>query len=84
MHPNISILVYAGVEALNHASFGEGSGRIWLTNISCSGNERSLVNCHISSEVTSCTHAQDAGIRCSQGELTILVSRIVDYLSVVV
>ena len=62
------ILAHSGVQALNNATFGEGSGRIWLTNISCSGDERSFMNCSNSSEVQPCTHAQDAGIRCSSGE----------------
>ena len=55
--------------ALTEASFGEGTGRIWLDNVQCTGNERTLINCTASSNgVNSCTHAQDAGVRCLPGE----------------
>lgn len=61
----ISKFTYLGAETLN---FGEGSGRIWLTNVQCSGNERELANCTAnSSGLNSCLHTQDAGIRCQQG-----------------
>ena len=54
--------------ALPGGSFGEGTGSIWLTNIQCTGSEMSLINCTASSSgVNSCTHAQDAGVRCRPG-----------------
>ena len=57
----------SGAEA---ASFGEGTGRIWLDNVQCTGNERRLRNCTASSSgINSCTHVQDAGVRCSPGIL---------------
>ncbi len=49
---------------------GEGAGRIWLDNVQCTGNERALRNCHNtagSDEVSSCTQAQVAGVRCPLG-----------------
>ena len=64
----ILLLITLGAEA---TSFGEGTGRIWLDNVQCTGNERQLRNCVASSnEINSCTHAQDAGVRCSQGICT--------------
>ena len=57
-----------GAETLSHASFGEGSGRIWLKDVRCTGNERELSGCSSnSSGIASCTHAQDAGARCQPG-----------------
>ena len=54
-----------GSAALSGASFGEGTGRIWLDNVQCAGSERELRNCTASSNGTnSCTHGQDAGVRC--------------------
>ena len=54
-----------GSAALSGASFGEGTGRILLDNVQCIGSERELRNCTASSNGTnSCTHAQDAGVRC--------------------
>ena len=50
-------------------SFGEGTGMIWMDNVTCTGNERVLMNCTASfSGNNSCTHAQDAGVRCSGGK----------------
>lgn len=55
------------VEALSQASFGQGTGRIWLTNVQCIGSETELSNCTASTSIDSCTHAQDAGVRCPLG-----------------
>ncbi len=58
-----------GVEALSGASFGEGTGRIWLDNVLCTGCERSLINCTADfSGINYCTHAQDAGVQCILGK----------------
>ena len=60
---------HAGAQALSQASFGQGTGRIWLDNVQCTATERVLMNCTASSSgVNSCTHAQDAGVRCATGE----------------
>lgn len=59
------IVINLVVEVL---SFGEGTGRIWLTDVECTGNERELRNCTATlNETSSCTHAQDAGLRCVPG-----------------
>ena len=63
MHPITTVL-----EALTQASFGEGTGRIWLDNVQCTGNEGTLMNCTASfNEINACTHAQDAGVSCLLG-----------------
>ena len=47
------------------ASFGEGTGRIWLSNVQCTGIERELTDCLTnSSGINSCSHVRDAGVRC--------------------
>ena len=57
-----------GAESFGQAAFGEGPGRVWLTNVQCTGEEEELINCAVnSSDTNSCTHAQDAGIRCVNG-----------------
>ena len=57
--------IQAGAEAVTQPSFGEGTGRIWLDNVECTGSERTLMDCTASSSgVNSCTHAQDAGVSC--------------------
>ena len=49
------------------ASFGQGSGPILLSSITCSGNEPSITNCaHLGLNITSsCSHSEDAGVICS-------------------
>ena len=53
--------------AIGSASFGQGSGPIWLDNVLCSGNEPTLASCgHLGVNVTRfCKHSEDAGVRCS-------------------
>ena len=61
-------IINSGAQALSQASFDQGSGMIWLSNVQCTGNERELVTClRTSSENSSCTHSQDAGVRCLSG-----------------
>lgn len=53
--------------AIQGARFGPGVGRIFLNNMFCSGNEGFLTDCTYSLPPMdgSCTHAQDASVRCS-------------------
>ena len=54
---------------MTQAGFGEGVGQIWLDNVQCTGSERKLIDCAASSSgVNSCTHAQDAGVKCVIGK----------------
>lgn len=47
------------------ATFGQGSGKIVLADVECSGTESSLKECSKSlQESNGCTHIQDAGARC--------------------
>uniref|UniRef100_I3IUW9 SRCR domain-containing protein n=1 Tax=Oreochromis niloticus TaxID=8128 RepID=I3IUW9_ORENI len=48
------------------ADFGEGTGQIWLDNVTCSGNESSLTECkHSGFGSNSCRHGQNAAVICS-------------------
>uniref|UniRef100_A0A3B4XI59 SRCR domain-containing protein n=1 Tax=Seriola lalandi dorsalis TaxID=1841481 RepID=A0A3B4XI59_SERLL len=51
--------------ALQSAAFGQGTGPIWLDDVSCSGNETSITDCrHPGFGVHNCGHVEDASIIC--------------------
>ncbi|KAM9284655.1 macrophage receptor MARCO [Cariama cristata] len=43
-----------------------GTGQIWLDDVNCSGNERSIFDCQKPNwGVNNCSHNEDAGVECS-------------------
>ena len=61
------IFLMVGSMALSRASFGQGSGPILISNVGCDyGAEVPLLECIWSaSDAATCTHAEDAGVRCT-------------------
>jgi len=57
---------------IGSAGFGQGSGSIWLDSVMCTGSESRLAHCgHLGINVTrSCSHAEDAGVRCDRSQGT--------------
>ena len=50
--------------ALHHAAFGKGKGMIWLDEVKCTGNERSITDC-MHKVGAGHQHDQDASVVCS-------------------
>uniref|UniRef100_A0A8C8BIH8 SRCR domain-containing protein n=1 Tax=Otus sunia TaxID=257818 RepID=A0A8C8BIH8_9STRI len=56
----------SAIQALNRASFGEGSGPTWLYRVHCRGDESTLWNCsHPGWGAFTCPHYFDTGVICS-------------------
>ncbi|XP_067319356.1 deleted in malignant brain tumors 1 protein-like [Anolis sagrei] len=57
-------------KALGGAHYGQGSGPIWLESINCTGEEEFLKECQKGSwGEHSCSHSQDASVKCSETRL---------------
>ncbi|XP_028407294.1 deleted in malignant brain tumors 1 protein-like [Dendronephthya gigantea] len=60
------------VRTLERNSVPSGSGKIWLTDVSCTGGEQNIASCfHNGWGVHSCHHNQDAGVQCSLTAITV-------------
>ena len=54
------------VDARHTAYYGQGSGPIWLDNLHCVGNEKTIGDCtHLGWGNHSCDHGHDAGVMCT-------------------
>ncbi|XP_023773510.1 putative DMBT1-like protein, partial [Cyanistes caeruleus] len=52
--------------APGHAHFGQGSGQVWLSDLTCSGRERHLGHCPAPPwGNNTCGHEEDAAVECA-------------------
>ena len=62
---SISLL---GATIITGGDVPDGSGRIWLDNVECTGSETRLVDCRANPLGThNCGHSEDAGVMCAEG-----------------
>ena len=59
------------IRALGGRDVPDGTGKIWLDDVDCSGTEQNLASCsHAGWGNNDCGHAEDAGVEClSQGNV---------------
>ena len=59
------ILKFTDAVAQPGGTYAAGSGPIWGTTVMCTSEEGRLVDCGFSSDTTSCSHSNDAGVTCN-------------------
>lgn len=63
-------------QALKHAYFGQGSGKIHVDDVNCQGNETFLLQCDYEPD-HNCVHSEDASVICgnpvcSEGDIRLI------------
>ena len=51
--------------AVSNAYYGLGSRPIFVTRLKCNGDEKSILECSHDLYASSCTHSDDAVVRCT-------------------
>ena len=59
------LLLFRGIAQVE-ASFGAGTGRIYLDEVSCLGDEDNVLDCNYTAD-HDCSHSEDAGVLCYSG-----------------
>ena len=68
----LGFLNHGGHLARRGATFGQGSGPIWMRNVACKGHETNLTDCKFSSALSQCSHSQDAGVVCGRLDIRLV------------
>ena len=52
-----------------NAYYGQGTGSIWLDDVTCNGTEQGLGSCTLKPwGINNCRHTEDAGLYCMPGQ----------------
>ena len=54
--------------AFPNGQYGGGSGVIVMGFVDCNSHEKRLIDCPQSTATRSCSHSEDAGVRCLSNE----------------
>ena len=59
----------AAVSSHSNAYYGQGTGKVWLDQVSCIGTESSIADCPNTGGWgnNACSHGDDAGVICAAG-----------------
>ncbi len=62
---------FVGVSVSDSSLFGSGasSQNILLDSVACRGSESRLIDCNYDGNTADCSHSEDVGIVCTNGEL---------------
>ena len=64
---SIGNLFSGAAQAVSYAAYGQGTGRITLDDVSCTGSENRLADCsHRYWLQHNCVHAEDASVICNE------------------
>ena len=66
---SLCIIFQTDATAYSSAYFGQGIIPILLDDVGCSGSEVRLIDCPYDSVTSDCSHSEDAGVRCTTGQL---------------
>ncbi|KAM9312872.1 lysyl oxidase homolog 2 [Gastrophryne carolinensis] len=56
-------------EALSGGQMGQGMGHIHMSEIECTGFEKSIIDCKFNAHSQSCSHEEDAAVKCNIPEM---------------
>ena len=59
--------LFSSPKHLPSAKYGQGTGRIWLDDVNCSGNETDISECKFHSNTwgaSDCSHTEDVSVDC--------------------
>ena len=73
--------IHVGATGVSFATFGAGTGSIWLDNVQCVGTESRLIDCPANSiGIHNCQHSEDAGVRCGTSPVCKSMNLMLDHL----